>query len=115
MRMKFLIVLLTSGLTGWAGAQQETATTSVANATGLLPPVRLEADGEVIDIGRLSGYGHAGPELGDVDGDGDRDLVVGDFPGHFWLFENTGSDEAPVYTGKGKLQAGGGDAKTPVY
>lgn len=81
----------------------------------LLPPVRLEADGQPIDIGLLSGYAHAGPTLGDVDGDGDRDLLVGDFPGHFWLFENTGSDTEPVYTARGKLQAGGGDAKTPVY
>jgi hypothetical protein len=80
-----------------------------------MPPVRIEADGEAIDIGKLSGYGHAGPAMGDVDGDGDRDLVVGDFPGHFWLFENTGNDAAPVYAGKGKLQAGGADAKTPVY
>ena len=81
----------------------------------LAPPVRLEADGKPIDIGRLSKLAHAGPALGDIDGDGDRDLLVGDFPGHFWLFLNTGTDKAPVYTSKGKLKAGGKDAKTPVY
>lgn len=79
------------------------------------PPVRLQADGAPIDIGRLSGFAHAGPALGDVDGDGDRDLLVGDFPGNFWLFENTGSDGKPVYRGKGQWQAGGKAAKTPVY
>ena len=79
------------------------------------PPVRLLADGAPVDIGTLSAFAHAGPALADVDGDGDRDLLVGDFPGHFWLFENVGTDRDPRYTGKGKLQAGGQDAVTPVY
>ena len=78
-------------------------------------PVRLEADGDPIDIGKLSRFAHAGPWLADVDGDRDRDLVVGDFPGNFWLFENTGNDFEPVYTSKGKFMAGGEAAKTPVY
>lgn len=82
---------------------------------GLRDPVRLEADGKPINIFERSSYGHAGPAIGDIDGDGDRDLLVGDFPGQFWLFENTGTDQAPVYADRGKLQAGGVDAKTPVY
>lgn len=78
-------------------------------------PVRLEADGKPIDVGEFSKIAHAGPAVADVDGDGDRDLVVGDFPGYFWLFENRRDDRAPKYVAKGKLQAGGEDAKTPVY
>ena len=84
-------------------------------APELSDPVRLEADGKLIDIGQLSSIAHAGPSVADVDGDGDRDLLVGDFPGYFWLFENQGTDDAPQYVGRGQLQAGGEAAKTPVY
>lgn len=84
-------------------------------------PVRLEADGKVIDIAIVqagpsgSGIAHAGPAIADIDDDGDNDLLVGDFPGYFWLFENDADDKQPRYVSKGKLQAGGEAAKTPVY
>lgn len=87
----------------------------VRTSPDLCQPVRLEADGEPIDIGKLSRIAHAGPWVADVDGDGDRDLLVGDFPGYFWLFDNQGTEDKPNLTCKGKLQAGGEDAKTPVY
>ncbi|MFI5402863.1 MAG: hypothetical protein ACHQ1G_08005 [Planctomycetota bacterium] len=40
-------------------------------------PVRLESDGKPIDV---TG-GHAAPAVADVDGDGQRDLLVGQFLG----------------------------------
>ena len=101
-----------------AAAKLETAEFQIATdrtAPELAAPIRLEADGEPIDIGKLSSIAHAGPAIADVDGDGDRDLLVGDFPGCFWYFQNNGTDQAPQYASLGKLQAGGVDAKTPVY
>ena len=88
----------------------------ILSTTGeLANPVRLKADGKPIDIGSLSNIAHAGPVIADVDCDGDKDLLVGDFPGYFWFFENENTDQDPRYTSKGKLQAGGEDARTPVY
>lgn len=108
--LAFIAVLAVPCLNSRAGDSGDNRTSAELHA-----PVRLEADGKPIDIGSLSSIAHAGPCIADVDGDGDRDLLVGDFPGYFWYFENEGDDATPVYTSKGKLQAGGEAAKTPVY
>jgi hypothetical protein len=79
----------------------------------LQPPVALLADGRPIDTG--SNWGHSGPCLADVDQDGLRDLVVGDFGGKFHWYRNQGSDAAPSFTSQGNLQAGGEDAEVWIY
>ncbi len=76
-------------------------------------PVRLAAADGVIDSG--AAWGHSGPWVEDVDGDGVRDLVVGDFSGLFQFYRNTGTDRQPHYDKAVNLQAGGVDAKVPVY
>lgn len=88
---------------------------AVELASDLARPVRLEAEGAPIDIASLGRAGHASPWIADVDCDGKDDLLVGDFPGYFWFFKNKSTTETPKYAAAKKLQAGGVDAKVPVY
>lgn len=53
---------------------------------------RLKAGGEVIDV-----YGAPSPNLADFDGDGDLDLICGEFLDKLTWFENTGSRENPEF------------------
>jgi len=77
------------------------------------PPVRLVAADGVIDCG--PSWGHSSPWVADVDGDGVSDLVVGDFSGLFHLYRNEGTNKQPRYAKVVNLQAGGVDAKVPIY
>ena len=76
-------------------------------------PLRLAADDGVIDSG--PSWGHSGPWVVDVDGDGVKDLVVGDFSGLFRFYRNQGSNQQPRYAQAVNLQAGGADAQVPIY
>jgi hypothetical protein len=77
------------------------------------PPVRLVAADGVIDSG--PSWGHCGPWVEDVDGDGVKDLIVGDFSGLFRFYRNEGTNQKPRYARAVNLQAGGVDAKVPIY
>ena len=57
-------------------------------------PVRLKAAGEFIDVDT----GHAAPLIYDFDGDGVRDLLVGQFgKGKLRIYRNAGTNESPEY------------------
>src|SRR5262245_19137740 len=84
---------------------------SVAAPDMFLPPVRLEAGGKAID----TSIGHAAPFYGDLDGDGVKDLLVGQFgKGSLWIFRNEGTNAAPRLAGGTKFQAGGADGTVPT-
>jgi hypothetical protein len=76
-------------------------------------PVRLEAAGAAIDSGPQ--WAHSGPCFFDVNGDGRRDLLVGDFSGQFRLYRNVGSDKEPKFAVGDWLTAGNEVAKVPIY
>jgi len=80
-------------------------------ASELLPPVRLEADGKPID----TAVGHAHPFVGDFDGDGVRDLLVGQFgDGILWIYRNVGTDAQPKLAAGVKFKEGKKDGRVPT-
>jgi hypothetical protein len=85
---------------------------SPADGTGeLLAPVRLEANGKPID----TAIGHAAPFVGDFDGDGVRDLLVGQFgEGILWVYKNVGTDAAPKFAAGTKFKDGAEDGRVPT-
>ena len=77
----------------------------------LLAPVRLEVNGKVID----TEIGHAAPFVGDIDGDGVRDLLVGQFGGGIlWVFKNTGSNSEMKFAAATKFKDGAEDGRVPT-
>ena len=85
--------------------------TAARGATDLEPPVRLKAGGQLID----TDVGHAAPFLADIDGDGDRDLLVGQFGGgKLKIFPNVGTEQKPAYGECTWLKAGGELCKVPT-
>ena len=64
-------------------------------------PVRIEAGGEPLEV-----YGWPSPNFADFDGDGDLDLLCGEFVDRFTYFENVGSRTKPEYA-KGRFLRNG--------
>lgn len=58
-------------------------------------PVKIEASGKAIDV---ESPGHAAPFVADFDGDGVRDLLVGQFSGgKLRVYRNEGSNTSPRF------------------
>ncbi len=63
-------------------------------------PFRLQANGRDIDV-----FGCPSQNFGDMDGDGDLDLICGEFLDGFTFFENVGSRESPVFAAGVQLRS----------
>lgn len=114
--MSIMAVGLVFGLPLTASDAQEAATPDEATPVKkdlFHIPVRIEAADGVIDRG--PSWGHSGPWVEDVDGDGVKDLVIGDFSGLFRYYRNAGTNRLPLYELSVNLQVGGEDAKVPIY
>jgi hypothetical protein len=75
-----------------------------AAAQQLETPFRVQAGGKPIDVE----IGHAAPYVVDFDGDGVRDLLVGQFgQGRCRIYKNTGTDKAPQFGEPTWFEAGG--------
>jgi hypothetical protein len=73
--------------------------------------VRLQAGGEVIDVD----IGHLVPCATDWNGDGKKDLIVGQFSGgKIRLYLNQGTDSKPVFKDFKYMKAGGAEISLPA-
>jgi hypothetical protein len=77
----------------------------------LTAPVRLEAAGKPID----TAVGHAAPFVCDFDGDGVKDLLVGQFgDGILWMYRNVGTNKQPKLAAGVKFKDGQKDGCVPT-
>ena len=87
------------------------APTDPAQDVKFAAPVRLEAAGTVID----TDIGHAAPSVADFDGDGVRDLLVGQFgEGILWIYHNEGTNERPELAAGVKFKGGSDEGRVPT-
>jgi hypothetical protein len=87
------------------------ALTAYADAQTFGEPFRLEAAGKCVD----ADVGHAAPWLHDIDGDGKRDLLVGQFgDGKLRIYKNKGTEAKPEYAEHAWLEAEGQVVTTPA-
>ncbi len=98
-RKSCLVVAALSIMTGPSGV----------TAGELMGPTRVEAGARPIDVER---EGHSAPFVGDIDGDGVRDLLVGQFhDGRLRIYRNRGTDAVPRFDGFEWFRAGGAIGK----
>jgi hypothetical protein len=77
----------------------------------LEPPVRLQAAGKPIDAAEI---GHAAPFVCDFDGDGLKDLLVGQFKdGLMCIYRNEGTNSEPKLAAGVKFKEGKEDGRVP--
>jgi len=87
-----------------------TAIAGISLSAELVEPVRLEAAGKPID----TEIGHAAPFVCDFDGDGLKDLLVGQFgEGLLRIYRNEGTNSEPKLADGVKFKEGKEDGRVP--
>jgi hypothetical protein len=77
----------------------------------LRPPVPVLAAGQPLDVGR---DGHSAPFVGDLDGDGQRDLLVGQYhEGRLRVYRNLGDNQRPRFDDFTWFEADGQPGRVP--
>ncbi|MHC4404329.1 MAG: hypothetical protein ACYTG0_32140 [Planctomycetota bacterium] len=85
---------------------------TVAEADQLAAPVQLESGGKTLDVG---GIGYAAPFMGDYDGDGVRDLLVGEFSGgRLRIYRNLGTNADPKFGEHEQFKEGAETGRVPA-
>ncbi|MGK0186356.1 MAG: putative neuraminidase [Verrucomicrobiales bacterium] len=74
------------------------------NGADYSEPVKIEAGGAAVDV-----YGWPSPNFADFDGDGDLDLLCGEFLDGFTYFKNIGTRAAPSYAAGLRLEDAAGE------
>lgn len=86
-------------------------TATALTAQSFEDPVRFMDGDEAINVD----IGHAAPFYYDIDGDGVRDLLVGQFgEGKLRIYKNHGTDAKPEFKGFEWLKANGDIARVPT-
>ena len=86
------------------------ATAGISLSSELAEPVRLEAAGKPVD----TEIGHAAPFVCDFDGDGLKDLLVGQFgEGLLRIYRNRGTNSEPELAAGVKFKEGKEDGRVP--